>query len=153
MNSFIVTKMNKKGWIRIAEAFLSILIIAGAVLFASSKQVDSRDISELVYERQSEIFEVLANNEDYREEIVGFTLSDGCVVVSSGEDYKFITFIGKTLPNGLDFVVNICEIERFSAEGAPNDREVYVGETIISSIVNSYPNKKPRKLSLSVWKS
>ncbi|MAH07738.1 hypothetical protein CMI38_05830 [Candidatus Pacearchaeota archaeon] len=143
--------MNKKGWIRIVEMFIAIMIIATAVLLVASKQVGERDISSEVYEKQRQIFEVVGSNDVYREEIIGIDLSGGCVNLNRGDSYGFIDYIDKSVPNSWDFVVNLCKIGLISNKGSPNDKEVFVSESVISAVVDDYPNEEPRKMRLSVW--
>jgi len=150
--SFVKMRMmNKKGWLRIVEMFVAIMIIGAAVLFIATKQVSERDISKEVYEKQRQIFEVIGNNENYRAEIIGIDLSGNCVSINRGEGYLFIDYIEKSVPNSWEFVVNLCKIDYVSNEGSPNDKEVFVSETIISAVVEDYPNEEPRKMRLSVW--
>ncbi len=143
--------MNKKGWIRIVEMFIAIMIISSAVLFVASKQVSDRDISKEVYEKQRQIFEVVGSNDVYREEIIGIDLSGGCVKIDRYANYEFISLINKSVPNSWDFIVNLCKIGLISNEGSPNDKEVFVSESVISAVVNKYPDEEPRNMRLLIW--
>ena len=48
----MVIFMNNRGWVRIVEAFLAILIVSAGLLIVLSRQPDRYDISEDVYEKQ-----------------------------------------------------------------------------------------------------
>ena len=131
---------NKKAYIRIIESVIAIMIIMGVVLVILSNQVQKVDISEEVYEKQRYIIDVITNNESMRTEIVG------------GRTETVNDFISKNLPNTWDFTTNICEVEEVCNKNTPNDRDIYVSETIISSNLTDYPNARSRKLRFFVWR-
>lgn len=132
--------MNNKGWIRIVEAVIAILMILGFVLVAMSKDFEKTDISEAVYEKQRFILEVIANNESLREDIIG-----------SGNFANTNNYISKNIPSTWDFVINICGVNMVCNGGTPQDKEVYASETIISSTLGSFPGKS-QKLMFFIWK-
>ena len=131
---------NKKAYIRIIESVIAIMIIMGVVLVILSNQVQKVDISEEVYEKQRYIIDVITNNESMRTEIVG------------GRTETVNDFISKNLPNTWDFTTNICEVEEVCNKNTPNDRDIYVSETIISSNLTDYPNARSRKLRFFIWR-
>ena len=60
-------KNEKRGWIRIVEAFVAVLIVAGALLIVVDQQSsDKGDISKEVYEQQMSILRALEMNSDDR---------------------------------------------------------------------------------------
>ena len=141
---------NKRGWVRIVEMFIAVLIISSAVLYVTSIRTESSDISEEVYEKQKEIFSVLGGNETFRNEIVLVNvIEDSCNNVPIG---SFIDFIDESMPKNWDFTINICDMDAFSNQGSPPDREIYISEMVITSTVSSYPDFKARKVRLSVWR-
>ncbi len=131
---------NKKAWIRIVEAFIGIMIIMVGVLAILSKQPLKSDISEEVYEKQRQILEIIANNNDMREEIIdgGTNLADA--------------YILKNIPETWGFKTNICEVDQVCNFDTPNDRDLYISETIISANLANYPNEKSKKLVFFVWR-
>jgi len=133
-------KMNKKGFLRIIEAVIGILIIMTAVLIIASNRVDNVDISDEVYEKQRYILDSISNNEDMRLEII----KDKTILTNS--------FISKNIPGSWNFTTNICEVDEVCNQGTPNDRDVYVSETIISATLKDYPNDESRKLRFFVWR-
>lgn len=137
----ILWRKNKKAWLRIVEAFIAIMIILGAVLVVLSKQTKKADISELVYERQNNILEIIANNESLREGVL------------SGETEKINNFIGLGLPSNWGYATSLCNIKEICGSSAtPNDRDVYVSETIISANLTDYPDGRTQKLRFFVWR-
>jgi len=143
--------MNKRGWIRIVEMFFAILLVSGAVLYVASKQVDRGDISSEVYQKQKELFSIIANNENYRAELIKIDLSNGCVSFPSTHEATFVQFVRASLLVTWDFVVNVCDITQTSNTGTPNDKAVFVSEFVVSATVNEYPSATPRKVRLAVW--
>ncbi|MEK6872432.1 MAG: hypothetical protein AABW90_00285 [Nanoarchaeota archaeon] len=129
---------NKKAWVRIIEAIIGIMVIMAGILYINSKQ-PSKDISDDVYEKQRQILEIIANNEDMRTKIIG------------GETDSVKEYILKTIPSGWDFTINICEVDQICNQNTPNDRDIYTNEIIISSNLTDYPDKKTKKLMFFVW--
>ncbi len=58
--------MNKKGWLRIMEAFLAVLIVMSFMVINLSKENKKEDISEAVYEKQNYILSIISRNENLR---------------------------------------------------------------------------------------
>jgi len=133
-------KMNKKAYIRIIEAVLGIMLIMGAILVIFSNQVQKADISDEVYEKQRSILNVVSNNESMRTEII------------NGDTSMTNEFISKNLPNTWNFTTNICEVDQVCNQGTPNDRDIYVSESIISSNLTNYPNGMSKKLRFFIWR-
>ena len=132
--------MNTKGFMRIIEAVISILLILTAVLIFISQQSSRADISEEVYTAQRAILEVIANNEELRNEVI------------SGKHIIVDQYIKKTFPSTYDFVTSICSVDEICNDGTPNDKVVYVSETIISSSLTSFPDFKSKKLQFYAWR-
>ena len=133
--------MNKKGFIRILEAIFAIMLIMGAVLIIISNNLQTADISEEAYEKQRYILEIISNNEAMRNEII-----------RGGDLEKTNEFIKKTMPSSWQYSVCVTSVDQICSPGdVPNDKELYVSETIISSSLEiDYTASK--KLRLFVWR-
>ena len=131
---------NKKAFIRIVEAVIAIMIIITAVLLIANKQPKKTDISESIYEKQRQMLEIISNNEDMRNEIINSN------TILTNE------FILKNIPESWDFITNICDTDQLCNQNTPNDRDVYVSETIMSATLTNYPNKKSKKLMFFIWR-
>ncbi len=133
--------MNKKGFIRILEAIFAIMLIMGAVLIIISNNLQTSDISEEAYEKQRYILEIISNNEGMRNEII-----------KEGNLGKTNEFIKKTMPSSWKYSVCVTSVDQICSPGdVPNDKELYVSETIISSSLEiDYTASK--KLRLFVWR-
>ena len=134
--------MNKKGFIRILEAIFAIMLIMGAVLIIISNNLQTSDISEEAYEKQRYILEIISNNESMRNEIIS----------PDGDLGKTNEFIKKTMPSSWKYSVCVTSVDQICSPGdVPNDKELYVSETIISSsLTEKYSVAK--KLRLFIWR-
>lgn len=124
----------KRGWIRIVEAFIAILLMAAFLLTLYSTKAKKTD-SE-IGKLQDAILDGVVQNNLLRIDIL------------NGKDAGVISFAKERMPSGLNFTVkicgvgDICSLDKYVAE-------VYVKERIVSSTLYDY---KPRKLKLFVWK-
>lgn len=127
---------NKKAWLRIVESVFAILIIFGAVLFIVSKQNYRQDPSDIVYEKQTKIFDIISKNETLRQ-----------LVIDEKKD-EIEAEISKFMPASWSFGTCITTITQICSPAIPKDKNVYVKETIIFSTLKDY---KPKKLRLFIW--
>jgi len=129
--------MNKRGWLRIVEAFLAVLIILSAVLIIMSKQDVVEDSSDNIAEVQNKILEIISKNDILRGEILA---EDKTGVIAE---------ISLMLPKNLNFTIGICKVnDACGSEGIPYDKSVYTKEILITSTLSKY---EPKKLRLFVW--
>ena len=133
-------RMDKGAFIRIVESVIGILIIMTVVLIIASNKSQRVDISEEVYEKQKYILNVITNNESMRSEII------------NNKTESVNLFILKNIPNSWDFTTNICEVEEVCNQDTPNDRDIYVSETIISANLTNYPDTELKKLRFFIWR-
>jgi len=132
-------RMNSKGWIRVVEAFFAVLIILGGALVVMQKQIENVDISDVVYEKERSLLEIVANNESMRNDIL------------MNKTDNVDDFVRRNLPNSWDSVTNVCNIDEICNKNTPNDRDVYVSETFITSNLTDFPEGKSKKLKLFIW--
>jgi len=127
-------KMNKKGWIRIVEAFIAVILILIVLLSIRSMQKTSgnNDNLEKVIDA---ILDEIANNNNLRQNVL------------SGNLNSLNEFVADRIPNILEFKIQICGIEDICnlPEYKP---EVYARERIISSTLSEY---NPKKIKIFVW--
>lgn len=156
----ILKKKNKKAWLKIVEAFLSILIVLGAVLVIVSKQ-ETRLLDKIaktgeegIYEKQKEVLDAVSRNETLRGIIVSKNLGSKSYAFESYKTWHPLNdFIYLILPSSWNFATNICK----AAEGVcPNPvssdlmlgKEIYVEEKIITSTLETY---SPKRVKLFIW--
>lgn len=143
--------IDKRGWIRIVEAFVAIMIISVALIYFSANK-ETYNISEEVYEKQKSLLNIMANNESLRNELIGVNIPpNGCVKIDKDDPYLFIELIKNTLPQTWEFIINICGINQISNEGIPADREIYISEGLITANYTDFPDNEVRKIRFLVW--
>ena len=132
-----LTKKDRKAWLRIVEAFLSIIIILGVVLVIMVKQKPKTDISESVYERQGQILEIISKNNELRNDIL-IENKDKVEVAISG-----------LVPGNWNYSINICNITLICPNPVQvHETEVYSREKMIAANLTRY---SPKKLRFFVW--
>lgn len=130
-------KMNKKGVLRIIEAFLAISIILGAILIFTARQAPQIDSKDEIYERQRQILEIINKNDTLREKVL---LEDSTYITNE---------IKKRVPKSWKFTISICDINDIcSYNRSYINTEIYSTETIITSTLIKYD---PKKLRFFVW--
>ena len=133
--------MNNKGWIRIIEAFFSVLIIIGAGIVVVNLGVQNNDVSEKIYEIEASILREIALNESLRTEITG---TSGTI---EWQDFPSLTknkIISKT-PEELECVAKICSSESVCLPEEESEEDIYAYSSFIFSTLTNY---NPRKIKL-----
>jgi hypothetical protein len=127
--------VNKRGFLRIAEAGIAVLIVLSAILinFSDIRTQSNPDFSENARDLLNEI----ANNEHMRTEIIN----------NQNYTVSVTKFIEENLPGFLDFELRACDVGSACGQSSYVG-EVYSAERIISSDLN---NLDPVKLRLFLW--
>jgi len=145
--------MNKKGFLRIVEATIAVMIVLGAlIIISSNKEVQvGRDIAETLPPFLEEIAEnpTLRNNislvydleEDHNESANAFIL---------GSIEEFLR--PRINSPALDYKVRVCALENTCfIEPYPDAEEIFAAERVISTSISSQ-EFSPKKLKIFVWK-
>jgi len=127
--------MNNKGWLRIAEAFIAIMIVA-SVLVVMATRTSREDTGGNIHELQRHLLKQISANNILRAQI----LQD----ITSGTE----NFLDENMPTNLDYEINICEINEACGMEEYIDKEIYADEILISATLSEY---NPKKLKLFVW--
>lgn len=137
--------VNKKGWVRIVEASIAVVIIFIVVLSISQirKKIDEQPISDLI----SPLLEEIAKDIPMREKI----LADNSTSNEAENMAKAIVESRLKDPGiGYDVTIfnpdEICSMEKYPA-GVSGD--IYAGSRIISSVLTS--PEQPKKICLFLW--
>lgn len=136
--------INKKGWIRIAEAFTAILLVIGAAIIVVGGGVQREDISEKVYDIEIPVLREIQLNNTLRSEILvtsGITEWDN---FPSGTKNKIIAEI----PGWLECEGKICSPESLCLLEEEPEKSIYVQSVLITSTLDIF---NPRKLKLFCW--
>ncbi len=136
-----------KGWIRIVEAFVMILLITGILLIVLNKgYLSKKDNSQKIYEDEQGILREIQLNNSLRGEILNigtlpvewdnFSVNVKNKIISETKSY-------------LNCEAKICELNKICVLNKTFDRDVYVQSAIITATLDNY---NPRQLKLFCWK-
>lgn len=128
--------MNKKGWIKIVEAFIAILLVAGVLLFVINQgYIGKRDISGRVYEAQIAILREIELDDSLRSEILNAE-SNGNVpqaVLDKVEQRK---------PDYLKCETKICELDVVCELETYIEKDVYAQSVAIAADRDNFDPKQ-----------
>lgn len=144
-------KKEKRGWIRIVESIMAILLIAAVVLIAIRySQTGSSDISSNVYETESAMINQVQVNQTLRNEIVGIPaltlpiLWSQFVSVAPNTENE----INQTTPSYLECQGQICSTSDSCLLKNPPDKTVYSESVLITANLTEY---NPKVLKIFCW--
>ncbi|HKZ34035.1 MAG TPA: hypothetical protein VJ142_02255 [Candidatus Nanoarchaeia archaeon] len=141
---------NKRGWIRIVEAFVAILIVAGIVLIVIGRdQTQREDVSSDIYSSMIAILREIQLDNSLRADII---TTSGTVEWDSGNFPANVKnkIIAKA-PGYLECVGKICatnDVCLLTQNQENQEKTIYAETAIISSTIQSY---NPRLLKLFCW--
>lgn len=144
-------RKNKKGWIRIVEAFIAILIITGVLLTVINKgYIGKKDISEEVYDSQIVILREIQLDDSYRNAILSVEQDDLPLEWDSfTEDLGGVkTKIEGRTPAYLTCTAKICKMNEICSYSGEDKGDVYALSVAISASSSQY-NPKQLKLFCS----
>ena len=133
--------VNKKGWLRIVEASISVLIIFSVLIVVSRTSIPqaSTDLTSTI----TPILEEIARNVSLREQIVQ---------LGNGSLPSLQAFVGVRIKQStIKYAVAVCNVQEICSmptypTGVGN---VYAGERIISSTLDTY---NPEKVKIFLWR-
>jgi len=134
--------MNKKGFLRILESVIAILIITGVMLAINLNKPEVSDDS-YHYEIISSSLKEISKNNDLRSKII-----------QQGKDSEVLLndFIKEKIKDGsLEFNIRVCEVEEICSITYPDNSQgdVYSEQVIISS---DLVNFAPKKVKMFLWR-
>jgi hypothetical protein len=142
---------NKRGWIRILEATIAVMIVAGVLVVVYSRQVD-RGVGpdEYFSSLQKQILMDISSSSNLRLMV----LNDDEVGVSS--------FVGGEIPDAFGYYVRVCDlgsttdfckIDDVGVVADIKDKNVFVEEVIVSADLGNgvAAEYDPKKVRLFVW--
>ena len=137
---------NKRGWIKIVEAFVAVLLIAGVVLIIIDKEyLKKEDISSEVYDTELKILKEIQLNNTLRENI----LNAGTPPINWSNFPLIIkNKIINDMPDYLDCNAKICGIEDACTIDENSEKDIYVQSVIITSTLDTL---NYRQLKLFCW--
>ena len=142
----IYNKKNKRGWIRIVEAFVALLLIIGTVLIVINKgYIGKSDVSSRVYDAQLSILREIELNDALRGEIVSLDISSSSI---NWDDSKFPSDtkskINERTPNFLTCEAKICELDQICSYSPAvcAEKDIYAQAVAISATLEAYGPKQ-----------
>jgi hypothetical protein len=134
--------MNKRGWIKIVEAFIAVLLIAGVLLFVINKgYIGKTDISEQVYQVQLSVLREIELDNTLREKVLSTTI-DGEVPI------EIVEKITQRVPDYLACKPKICQLDVICSLEDYIDTDVYAQAVVIAAQGDTYD---PKQLKLFCW--
>jgi len=140
-NGKVERMKSKKAWIRIAEAFIAIVLIFTTLLIVLSRQNASSARSDEIITLQSNILQSVLRDDVLRSQVLSGNLSGT------------YTFIGKKVPSWINYsVVNCSYIDICSNPAGYIGENVYSNEILISSNITYLPENASR-LKIFFWEN
>jgi len=139
--------VGKRGYLRILEAIIAIVMIFGILLYVGQKESDFKtDVPSVVSEAQRVILDEIAFDEKFVDCVLFYVDGTDTQGVCSGNTHgdgtgfdcnvEMDILINKHLPIGYDYTCEICE-ESLSclggdAEDIPSGKSVYTSTTFLA---------------------
>jgi len=143
----IKLRKNKRGWIKIMEAFISILLIVAVALIIINKGYSGRrDLSPEVYALEISMIREIQLNNSLRKEILEIAS-----LPANGTDIpaNVTTKINALTPNYLTCEAKVCNLNSVCNLALPSATgNVYVKTGFIAGNLNIYA---PRKINMFCW--
>lgn len=136
---------NKRGWIRILEATIAVLIVSGILIVVYSRHIDKNiEPEDYIYSLQKQILRDISSRNDLRR----YALTENISTLDS--------YVKGKIPAAFNYSLKICNFTdpptpcKLSAEEfiATQDNNIYAEEVIISADFESY---NPKKIKLFTW--
>lgn len=137
---------NRRAWIRIVEALVAILLIAGFLMLILDVQAgDDKDISSRIYDSENAILREIQLNSTYRDYILTIPGS----IEFDEFNYDLQNHIEKRIPEYLDCTAKICDFETDPVCDIEDlGKNVYVRSVMIAANTNIY---EPKLLKIFCW--
>jgi hypothetical protein len=150
----LIKRGNKRGWIRIVEAFIAVLLIAGVLLIVINRGYIGRsDVSEQVYKVQLSVLREIELDDDLRSKVLEVGENQLPVNWTSFNNTKYRLgdvkqrIIDRT-PEYLTCEARICKLDVICAQEKFIEHDVYAQSVAITADLERYA---PRQLKLFCW--
>jgi len=132
---------NNRGWIRIAEASLAIILVLGTLIILNNRT--NANYSSDLSGKIDPLLEKIASNELLRDKIIKMNNDESENVLR-----EYLN--GEINDSSLGFEVKVCNVDDYFCplEEYP-DTDVYTKERIISSTLDEI---SPKRLKIFLWK-
>lgn len=131
---------NKKGWLRIVEAFIAIMLIMAVLLVVIQRQRVAMNSNEEIQVKQRDIINMIVRDDSLRSEILSWKATQ------TSEKVKYL------VPAGYNYSIELCNYTEFCALNFTVPTTVYSDETIIVSNLTHYVPNEAVKIKLFFWR-
>lgn len=131
----------KRGWLRILEAVIAVLILSSVLVVLYTNKTPQRDESSIIYNLQVKILDGIASNANLRNATL---YSNETYIESDLDDY-----VDSKVPKNYNYSIRVCSLSntdcslQYTWAG-----EIYAEDRIISSNLEVY---EPKFLRLFIW--
>jgi hypothetical protein len=132
--------VNKRGWIRITEAVVAILIMASVLIVLYTNETPQISLSDYVYDLQIRLLTEVADRADLREATLNSTVDDINTTLKQ--------YFDESIPTNFVYNISVCDLGDLCTYAPNVETEVYVEDRIISSSLTTY---SPKMLRLYIW--
>ncbi|MDP3966613.1 MAG: hypothetical protein Q8Q04_03715 [archaeon] len=139
----MVKKNNKKGWIKIVEAFLAVVFLLGILMIILTQYHYSDEEKSLLEENNYEILVGIETNISLRNS--AFTASLPSYSNESGFPLNLKTYLDKNMLKNEFCFLYICSLDDVCLLKEEINKDVYSSEILLFSSTSSY---SPRKLKV-----
>lgn len=141
--------VNKRGWIRIVEASISILIILGVLLVLVN--VNKIRIEEDLTPRLSPLLAEMAENLTIREMVINY---NPVLAEDNGINMEilsqFYSFLDTRIGRNFEYKVRVCQPDKICAlDYYPDTGNVYAADRLFSTTLNS--DFTPKRVKIFLW--
>jgi len=141
--------MNKKGWIKIIEAVIAIILVVSVLLIVINQgYIGKKDISLQIYETEILILREIQLDDDLRKSILNADLSNWDEK-DFPEDIK--EKITERTPNYLECEARICEMGDSCEFWKTSEENIYAQSVAITTTISQEQELKYRQLKLFCW--
>jgi len=138
----------KSGFLRIVEAFIAVMIIAGVMGYVYVQRIQKPDEADSVNQIERIILSEIANSEELRNAVLNGDSGNNSIEAVQNRTIINNT-IKKSVPKEYEFSFRICALNLVCELEEYTNKEVFANEAIISSTLSQY---NPKKLRIFLWR-
>lgn len=139
---------NRKGWVKVLEVFVSILLIMGVVFFTLNKGYVRKNLSDEISEMELSILRKIQTNDTLREIVLNAEIPSNFTDFNSSELLEIKNLVDESKLSNLNCQTKICSLEDICKTDEDVDKEIYAESAVVSANLNIY---NPRQLKLFCW--
>jgi len=151
----IKNKKNRRGWVRIIEASVAILLITSVLLIVFNREnIKEKNISSKIYEKEISILREIQLNKSLRAEILN--LNAGDLPVNWSDAHFPLGVKNKIKNRTLDYLsceANVCKINGECKLVNSVEKDTYVQSVLITVSPTQESEFFPRQLKLFCWRN